>query len=371
MSKHNPRAWSDAPVVIDAANVASSTDIEGCGKCCWGRVDSVRQAWCEQIDSNATFVLVMDTSKANQLGSECKRTYRQERTEGVVKEVDFADPEILRLAEENYAAVISRDGFKDRRREFPWIDGNRDQFFEWDVRNGRTLIVARDMFIPTDFSKTRAEERAELKGFGADIRNPEVERALRQVFRCDTQSCWLHKYDPGHYTGVPDLQNPQQPRCKACGQVLSMLGAAPRLVQLKFSNSARSKTERRTLAPGSSLVIGRESESRLVSGVLDTSLNLLSRQHVRIEWDGSNLLATDLGSKNGTTLRRWAGKSRGYDNVGPLVGSTTLRARDEVCLAGALLITRSARSFMLEPDTSTPPSAVQDSPTVAPGGQIL
>ena len=371
MSQQSTYIWSDAPVVIDAANVASSADLKGCGKCCWDRVDAVRQAWREQIDSNATFVLVMDASKANQLGSECKRAYRKERAEKAVLEVDFADPEILRIAEEKDAAVISRDGFKDRRREFPWIDGNRDQFFEWGIHKGKVAIIARDMFIPSDFSKTRAEERAELKGLGADIKKPEVERALRQVFRCDTESCWLHKYDPGHYTGVPDLQIPQQPRCKVCGQVLTVLGEAPRLVQLKFSNSARTKTERLTLAPGSSLIVGRESEKRLVLGVLDSDINLISHQHVRIEWDGSNLLITDLGSKNGSTLRRWAGKLHGYDKISPLEGAVKLLARDEVCLARTLLITRSARSFTLEhePETSTLPPVVQDSPTIMIDGQ--
>jgi hypothetical protein len=103
-----------------------------------------------------------------------------------------------------------------------------------------------------------------------------------------------------------------------------------------------------------------------VLGVLESDINLISHQHLRIEWDGSNLLITDLGSKNGTTLRRWAGKLHGYDKISPLEGTVKLLARDEVCLARTLLITRSARSFMLEhePETSTLPPAVQDSPTI-------
>lgn len=364
MSQHGNRTWSDAPVVIDAANVASSMELQGCGKCCWDRVDAIRQAWRDQIDPDATFVLVMDTSKANQLGADCKRNYRRERGDESVIEVDFADPEILRIAEENDAAVISRDGYKDRRREYPWIDGNRGQFFEWEVRDGWTVIVPRDMLLPSEFSKTRAEERAELKGLGVDVNRPEVERALRQAYRCDTDTCWLHKYDPGHYTGVPDLQDPQQPRCKVCHQPLILLGETPRLVQVKFANMTRSKTERRTLAPGSSFVIGRESDDELVSGVLDADLGLVSRQHARIEWDGSQLLLTDLGSKNGTTVRRWAGKVEGYEPAAPVEGTVSLRARDEICLAGVLLITRSARSFMLEPESSPRRPAAEDAPTV-------
>lgn len=350
MNQHRNRTWSDVPVVIDAANVAGDEHLPGCGKFCWNRVDLVKKAWKKRMDSDATFVVFMDTSPAEGLGECCKRRYKRERESGKVIEVKFADPEILLMAESTDAAVITGDFYKDARREHPWLDGNQDQFFEWRLERGDILIIPRDMGTPSEFSKTRSEERSELKGKGADISRTAVKQALRMAYRCDNESCWLRKYDPGHYTGVPDLQDPLKPRCNACRKELTILGDAPRLVQLKFANSERTKLERRTFPPSTSLVIGRETSDELVSIVLGVDRGLISRHHAQLDWDGSHLSLTDLDSKNGTTVRRWAGKQHGYEPAVPVNGIVSLRSRDEVCLAGILLITRSARTFVLESD---------------------
>ena len=360
--------WSDAPVVIDAANVAGDEHLPGCGKFCWDRVDAIREAWKHQMDADAAFVVFMDNRPAMMLGESCKSRYRRERDRGEVLEVEFADPEILLTAERTDAAVITGDFYKDARREHPWLEGNQGQFFEWKFEDGRTMIFPRDMGTPSDFSKTRAEERSELKGKGADISRPEVERALRLSYRCDSENCWLRDYDPGHYTGVPNLENPGEPRCVACRQILSVLGDAPRLVQLKFANSNQTRLERRTFPPSTSLVIGRDTTDELVSMVLGGDFGLISRQHVRLDWDGSQLSLTDLGSKNGTTVRRWAGKKHGYEPATPVKRTITLHPRDEVCLAGNLMITRSARTFTLEPDAFKNRPARANPPTVPQDG---
>lgn len=357
--------WTEAHVVLDGANVAGDGRLPGCSKFCWERVDAIKKAWQAQINPSATFTVFMDTAPGVQLGSSCKRQYQRERDSGGVIEVDFADPEILLLAERTDAAVITGDYFKDARREHPWLEGNRRQFFEWSVEHGHIMIVPRDMGTPSDFSKTRAEERSELKGKGADIAKPAIEKALRMAYRCDNEACWLCKYDPGHYTGVPDLTNPQEPRCTACRRILTVLGEAPRLVQLKFADSKQSKLERRTFPPGTSFVIGRDTSDELVSKVLAADIGLVSRQHARIDWDGSLLSLTDLGSKNGTTIRRWTGKQNGYEPAVRITGTVSLSARDEVCLAGVLVITRSARSFTLEPETMPGQCPAANPPTVA------
>lgn len=367
MAQQLYQTWSDTSVIIDGANVAGDGRLPGCGKFCWDRVDAVKQAWKRQVDTDATFIVFMDTAAGNQLGSSCKRDYKRERDGGQVKEISFADPEILLLAEQTDAAVISGDLFKDARRRHPWLEGNCDQFFALEVEHDSILIVTRDMGTPSDFSKTRAEERSELKERGADITKPAVEKAMRMAYRCDTEACWLHKYDPGHYTGVPDLTSPQQPRCAVCRQPLMTLGEAPRLVQLKFTDSHKSKLERRTFPPGASFIIGRDTSDELVSMVLTADIGLVSRRHARFDWDGSDLSLTDLDSKNGTTIRRWAGKQRGYEPPIRINGTVSLHSRDEVCLAGVLMITRSARSFTLEAESSlvqrqtpSPPTVPQD-----------
>lgn len=344
------RTWSDAPVIIDGANVAGDVRLPGCGQFCWDRVDAIKEAWKDQVDPVSTFVVFMDTRTGHRLGSSCKREYRRERDSNQVVEVEFADPEILLLAERTDGAVISRDFFKDARREHPWLDGNQTQFFTWIVEHGNVMVVSRDMGTPSDFSKTRAEERSELKGKGVDISRPAIERALLLSYRCDTDTCWLHKYDSGHYTGVPDLEDPNNPRCCACHQTLTVLGDAPRLVQVKFSDSKHSTIERRTIPPDTTMVIGRDASSDLVARVLNAERELISRQHAKLDWDGSTLSLTDLGSRNGTTVRRWTGRQTGFAPTVQVHGTVSLGARDEACLAGVLHITRSARTFTLEPD---------------------
>lgn len=369
MAVQRHRTWSDAPIVVDAANVAGSEVLPGCGKFCWQRLELVRRAWREQVDPDATFVLVMDNGPIGQLGERCcKPLYRNERRAGAVIEVDFADPEVLRIAEETDAAIITSDLYKDHRRTHPWIDGNDSQFFGWAIDGGTVRIVARDMGIPSDFSKTRAEERAELKERGVNLAEPTVERAFRQTYRCDTQRCWLHQYDPGHFTGVPDLSDPQSPKCTACGQPLVALGETPRLVQVKFANLDRTRLDRLTLSPGDSVAIGREASAELVATLLGAAGELISRRHAQLDWDGSRLMLVDLGSKNGTTVRRWAGKQRGHEPAVRVGEPISLGPRDEACLAGALLITRSARTFMLEAERRPVSPPVGGPPTVAQGG---
>ena len=366
MNKQHNQDWSDAPVLIDGANVAGDARLPGCGKFCWARVTAVKSVWLTQIDSGAAFTTYMDSGPGRNLGPCCKQQYRRERDGGQIIEVEFVDPEILLMAERTDAAVITGDFFKDARRDHPWLNGNRSQFFEWGLENSQIRIIPRNMGTPSEFSKSRAEERSELKGMGVDVAKPAIERAVRLAYRCDNETCWLHQYDPGHFTGIPDVTDPQHPRCTACRRALTALGEAPRLVQLKFTDSQQSKLERRTFLPGMSFVIGRDTSDELVSKVLAADIGLVSRQHARIDWDGSQLSLTDLGSKNGTTICRWAGKQNGYEPAVPITGTVSLRRRDEVCLAGVLMITRSARSFTLEPETMSGQRATENPPTVAP-----
>lgn len=365
MSHRENLSWSDAPVVVDAANVAGSEVLQGCGKFCWGRVALVTEAWRSQIDPNAVFILVMDKRPALRLGEHCRSTYRADVRKGAVIEVDFADPEVLRLAEERDSAVISGDFYKDHRRTHPWLDGNESQFFGWTLDSDVVEIVQRTMGVPSDFSKTRAEERAELKGQGFDITRPNVQRALQLEYRCDTTTCWLHQYDPGRYTGLPDLSDPSTPRCMTCRQPLTSLGESPKLVQIKFADKTRSNTERLTLSPGDSIELGRDSSAALVARLLGVDSELISRHHARVDWDGGRLTIEDLRSKNGTTVRCWSGKQRGFEPPRRIGEKCTLGPRDEACLAGAMYVTRSARTFTLQVGEPPKPTLGAGSPTTA------
>ena len=108
-----------------------------------------------------------------------------------------------------------------------------------------------------------------------------------------------------------------------------------------------------------------------IGKVLDNDIGLLSRQHAKIEWDGSELLITDLASKNGTSLRRWDRKKRDYQPEVEVRGVVSLRPRDEIRLADVLVITRSARNFTFESDTMINQGATSIASTVTQDPQSI
>lgn len=342
-------ACSDVPVVIDASNVAGDVSIGGCGKFCWSRVEQLQQAWKREIDSNTRFLIVVDESLAPRLSSHCKLKYRAASESKDFAALRFADPEVLHLAEVHDALVLTLDVFRDHRRTHPWLDGCLTRFVGWKSTGSSLTFTFRDMGIPSDFSKTYAEEVAEFKGRGLTITSPEVRQALGHAYRCDNGKCWVHRYDPGRFTGVPDFSVISKPKCPSCGELLVDLGMAPRLVQVKFSNLDNSCLERRTLSPGDSLEIGRDSIKDLLQSVLHDDWLAISRRHARIDWDGESLTCSDLGSRNGTKKIPWEGKARGYGNsVNVSMSPMLLLPRDEVRIGRVLRVTRSARQFVLD-----------------------
>jgi hypothetical protein len=342
-------ACSDVPVVIDASNVAGDASITGCGRFCWSRVDELQRGWKKNIDSNTRFLIVVDESVVPQLSSHCKLMYRAASASKDFRVLRFADPEVLHLAEVHDAFVLTLDFYRDHRRSHPWLDGSTTRFIGWQSTGDGLAFGFRDMGVPSDFSKTHAEEAAEFKGRGLIIARPEIRQALSRAYRCDNFNCWVHKYDPGRFTGVPDLTNIREPKCPSCGVLLIDLGTAPRLVQIKLSNFDHTRLERRTLLPGSSIEIGRHSSKEVIRRLLRQNRLAISRRHARIDWDGERLTCTDLGSRNGTQRIPWEGKGRGYgQSVAISTSPTVLMPRDEIQIGRVLRITRSAREFVLD-----------------------
>jgi len=351
---------TEAPVVVDGGNVAGSEDISGCGKFCWDRIAIIRRLWQTQIDSQPQMTIVIDESVTHRFGAHCRAKYQQAARESGVLVQKYADSEILKLAEQTDAVVLTRDLFRDHRRAYPWIDGNTTRFVGWRAQDGQLVLEARDMGTPTDYTKSEYEENSELKASGANLDREEVRQALSRAYRCDTTECWVHKFDQGRFTGVPDLKDPSAPRCPVCKQCLVELGPIPKLVQVKFSDVKRNIVERLTLSPDMVLDVGRESSKDMLMRVVGQLCDLVSRTHLRIMWDGSTLKFTDYGSKNGTTFRRWLGKRRGYSEPIAVTGTSFIVGpRDEVTVAGVLVVTRSAREFTLDSASSptTPKSS--------------
>jgi len=361
------RASADAPVVIDGSNLAGDSSLPGCGKFCWSRVESLQRLWRQLIDPATEFHVIVDESLAPRLGAHCKGAFRIASASKNFMIFPFADPEILRIAEVKDAVVLTLDFYRDHRRSNPWIDGSTTRFIGWKASGTSLVFGFRDMGVPSDFSKTRAEEAAEFKGRGLNASRPEIREALRTAYRCDTPTCWVHRYDPGRFTGVPDLSDVSNPKCPGCRRGLVSLGKSPRLVQLKLSNSDQTCLERLTLAPGGAVEIGRELNRDLLAGLLGDDLSTISRRHARFNWDGESLTCVDLGSRNGTSRIPWNGKEKKYgDSI--VVSSTAqeVKPRDEIQIGQVLRVTRSAREFLFEDiATNTEESRSLDAPTQA------
>lgn len=80
-----------------------------------------------------------------------------------------------------------------------------------------------------------------------------------------------------------------------------------------------------TLLPGESVVIGRTPAGTAVGdGFVGVDHPMVSRRHLLVHRDGDELIAEDIGSKNGTILVRGAGSTS-------LVGPTVLVDGDRLC----------------------------------------
>ncbi len=354
-------------MVVDVSNIVRDLQLPGCSPCCWDRVELVLNAWRDQIDPDAAFYLVIDTRSAKRLGTDCIEKYRRASRAGDVREYSYADPEILSFAEQTAAAVLTGDYYRDERRKFPWVDGNTDRFFHWRFQSGVAKIVPRTMGIPTEFSKSRAEERTELKGLGADLSIRDVQQGLTNSYRCDNRDCWRHQFSPDLFIGIPDLTEPLSPRCSTCGSQLVMLGETGQVVQLKLWAKDSDSVRRVTLTRGQSVVVGRATEPKLIAELLGQDAHEISRRHAIIEWDGTTLRVADLGSKNGTSLLRWEQRTRCLQAPETVTDSTDVGPRDQISLAAVLNIQRSGRKYYLEASQALESTSLKNSRTQAQG----
>lgn len=341
-------------VVVDVSNVARDNSLAGCGAdACWDRVELIRRAWRDLAGSDAGVLLVADASLGAHLGGHCRQTFHRLRTSRDVLVHDFADSEILGIAEVNDAAIISRDYFKDHRSSFPWIQGNTDRFFTWTRSQGAVRLESRDMGVATEFTMSRRQEEGELKGGGIDVRSGRNLEAARHKYRCNTGSCLWHQWNRDVLLSSPTVDATGVARCPGCREALEDLGVIDRLVQVKLRGST-DRTVRVHITPGVPLIIGRDGEiAGDITALLGGEAAKISRRHAALSWDGSNLTIEDLGSTNGTFVEPWLAERRTYGSPERVADVWQLRPRDRVRIGSTLTITRSGRRFHRSDDPDT------------------
>jgi hypothetical protein len=350
---HSPADKTQVAVIIDVSNVARDGELPGCGAtACWDRVEAVRSAWHEMTESDSGVLLIADASLLHHLGDHCRQTYQRLRTAQDVLVHDVADTEILGIAEVTDAAVISRDYFKDHRSAFPWIQGNSDRFFVWSPTPSGVRLQPHDMGVATEFTMSRREEEGELKGGGIDVRSGRNLEAARHKYRCNTESCIWHKWNPDVLLSSPAVDRDGVARCPACDQALDDLGVIDRLVQIKL-RGRNDQTVRIHISPGTPLIVGRDGDmAGEIATLLGDEAAKISRHHAALRWDGSNLTIEDLGSTNGTFVEPWLADRREYGAPQRIDDVWALRPRDRVRVGSTLSITRSGRQYHHDDDNA-------------------
>ena len=328
--------------IVDMSNVCRDESIGPSGPANLTRYDLVRTA-CAQLTGDEESVLgVADESLISRLSAEDRRRMKTMIRDGAVLTAPKADLPILRLSDEHGAIVISRDNFKDHRKEFPWIARIGGRFWDW-VPSADEQVVLQERHMPryTDYELSRAADRDDLKGqFHLD--DERLEEVLTHRWACTNAACLSHRF-PVEKRPLPKWDGTAY-RCSGCGSAVEKGEPRPRAIELKFGN-ARGDEIRPVLEQGASLTVGRESPDVDIAKLAGAEAKVLSGEHARFDFDGNNWFVTDLGSRNGTWVAEWDHRRDEREDWQQLQPHrrTPLGERCRVSLANVIRVDRSGK----------------------------
>lgn len=338
----------DPQLIVDLSNVCRDEALgESPNKASWSRFERVMQAWQDQMGTIPQGVAIADENLRFLFGPADRRQFELAERSGLVRAVPgAADAEILRWAEASGAAVLSRDRFVGHRRQHPWIQGATDRFFRWErADSGDVRVVAADMGTAGKYSISRGEETDFLKGRGLDPRRESDRELLAHAYRCTNPGCLTAKFSPDRLL-VPPAKSERQPVCPGCKQPLEDLGPRPRAVELVIEHG-EGELARKLLEEGSEITLGRSDLPRPSDEQTAQAVGRVSRSHLQVHIERSQLRIRDLESRNGTTVCRWDSVARSHsDPVKVAAGEQIeLGHRDVALLGGAVRLRRSGQQF--------------------------
>ncbi|MEU8080726.1 FHA domain-containing protein [Catellatospora citrea] len=320
----------------------------------WGLVEKVIRAWREQRDAKAVFYGVADNSLWHCLDEAGRRALNDLTRRGSARSVPFADPDIIELAEQHPdAVVVTRDSYRDLRRDHPWLQGS-DRFFSPIYSDGKVTFERLDMAPIDESEMSMRVEAALLKPKG--LNSPEARRILDSEWSCANSDCvWgalpVIDQDPEYRDGVV--------LCPDCGGRADRVGAISHTREVVVFLGGE-EIHRFTVADGVRIIVGRVRGAYRydVRDVLDTSHTaLVSRDHLAVSNINGSLFVEDLGSKNGTNLSHDGATTALEPNVRQRIFQGT-----RISLAkGTFQLRRSGRKRVRArwaPDLSTPPWAI-------------
>jgi len=192
---------------------------------------------------------------------------------------------------------------------------------------------------------SRKEEEGELAQ--RRLRRQDVQdRAVANYFRCvNTGTCMVAKLWPDRLEELPRYdERADRFICPSCASEL-VVGPprAPAVQVIVLLDGA--ERARLLLEDSVDLEIGRVDAKGCIGldrHLASTSVATLSRRHIRLQMRGSDVLVTDLSSKNGTSMRLRRDPAQAARKLRPNVPERWL-LRDALVMPGGITLERSGR----------------------------
>ncbi|MEV4799310.1 FHA domain-containing protein [Nonomuraea sp. NPDC049421] len=340
---------------VDVSNVCWSPRIDPLGRQepLLSRLDVIRQAWHRLHGDTAPLTLIGDLSLLHQLSQQDVDRCRQLVDSGELILVSYADPDILALAHDKGLHVISADQFIDHRRAHPWIVTAPERFLTWTQESDGLRLVPSGIRAVPQQEISRREEAKELGyQFKIDVRRSSHKRVLRSEWRCTTASCLAAMSSPDRLLSWPKLGTGGAVLCPSCAQPLQELGARGLTVVIVIADrDTGQELLRFPMGENGAIVIGRGNLpygiNLAASGLpFSRAAGRVSRQHVKLQvtaWaKGARVTAVDLGSKNGTAVKRFGSPAERRLAHGEQV---FVGDKDELVLAGGVVVRQSGQRF--------------------------
>ena len=344
-------------VAVDLSNLCRDQRLLRAGiQADLGLIDLFREGLTRSGIRHGSVVWIADRSLIPLLAPEERRRARELEASGELELSTLADERLLELALSEYAEpgtlVASMDNFDDFRRSYPEIQGSTDQFLAWALGpDGSLHIEFRDMRVHSHRRLSKKEESAELKARRL-VRDSIVRKATDHYFQCDSSDCLLASLWPDRLPELPRFDDrSDQFVCPSCGTPVTAgpprPSAAQMIVFLDGVEQFRVLIEENQL-----ITIGRtDGPNRigLASRLHTDRTDAISRSHVRLTMTDGNLTVDDVGSRNGTVVRKAGSASEArLESDKPC----RIQRGDTIALPSGITLELSGRSIPLQDNDS-------------------
>lgn len=301
------------------------------------------ELWKDHFKEEAKFVAIADQSlRHNFQNIGEQQRYEQWLARGLVREVPYADPIILDVAEGLNASVFSNDQYRSFRRERPWMNVSPERFLHFGEHKGEVAIL-RGLSPAWDPEVSIAEENDELHS-AIQLRDL-VTKFMGSRWACANRACATAQWAPGLYPFVP-LSDSGAFACQFCHSALEAKTGDPESVLVKVVAGEDSPMQLR-LHSGDQVSFGRGSDGVIPVGGFAQESSLLSRHHFDLRYYRHRLEARDAGSMNGVRVLRWDPKRGSLQSAGRLSENWSIvTVNDLLELPGSgLYVRQSGRRF--------------------------